>query len=317
MSLPAAPLAAALLRTGAAHLPPRGGFGPRRAARAIEGWGGTAPLLLVGVAVSTQLGSAIATTLFSSVGPIGALGLRTAMAAVLVVAVGGPRVWRLPAARNRLTLLALCVALTAMNICYFEAIARIPLGLASTIDFLGPLSVALLGSRGRIELLCVALAAAGVALLGKPGLGVDGTGLVFALGSAASWAAYILLAKRAVSHSDPLAVLAVAFTLSTVALLPAAIAVAGHALWNASVLGTGLGVAILASGLPYVLELVALRRVRAATFGVLLSLEPGVAALIGLAVLGQRLHPLEVVAVACVVVASAVASRRETAAPPR
>src|SRR5919109_888567 len=169
-----------------------------------------------------------------------------------------------------------------MNACFFEAIARIPLGVASTIEFIGPLLVAVAGSTRRLDLGCALLAGAGVALLGK----------------------------RLVGGAEPLPVLT--FTLSVAAAVLAAPALSAPdaaALWDGSVVATGLAVAALASAIPYLLELLALRVVSAATFSILLSLEPAIAALIGLVVLAQALGAVEVAAIGCVVVASAAAAR--------
>jgi len=288
------------------------GGGPRAPWRARTGalLGGSAPLLVVGVAVSMQLGSALATGLFGRVGPLGILWLRCALAAVLLAAVFGRRALALALPRaSRAGVAALGVVLAAMNACFFEAIARVPLGVASTIEFTGPLLVAVAGSRRRIEVLWALLAGAGVALLGAPGAGVDPLGAAFAFGSAACWAVYILLAKRLVGGAPPLPLLTWTLVAAAVVLTAPALATAGPELWTGPVLATGLAVAALASAVPYLLELLALRLVSAAAFGILLSLEPAVAALIGLVALGQALGAPEVAAMGCVVVASAGAAR--------
>jgi inner membrane transporter RhtA len=298
-----------------------GPAGPRRTptvrglpARGAALAGGSAPLLVIALAVSMHLGSAIATGLFGRVGPLGVLWLRCALAALLLVALFRGRALRLPRA-SRARVAALGVVLAAMNACFFEAIARVPLGVASTIEFTGPLLVALAGSRRRADAGWALLAGLGVALLGSPGADVDALGAAFALGSAACWATYILLAKRLVGSSEPLPVLT--FTLAAAALMLTgpALATSGPSLWDGSVLATGLAVAALASAIPYLLELLALRVVSAATFSILLSLEPAIAALIGLVVLAQALGAVEVAAIGCVVVASAAAARA-AATPP-
>jgi inner membrane transporter RhtA len=283
---------------------PGGGLRPRAAALA----GGSAPLLVVALAVSMHLGSAIATELFGRVGPLGVLWLRCALAALLLVAIFRRRALALPRA-SRPGVVALGVVLAAMNACFFEAIARIPLGVASTIEFTGPLLVAVAGSRRRRDLAFALLAGLGVALLGSPSAGVDALGAVFAFGSAACWATYILLAKRLVGGAEPLPVLTFTLAMAALVLTAPALATSGSALWSGPVLATGLAVAALASAIPYLLELLALRLVSAATFSILLSLEPAIAALIGLAVLGQALGAVEVAAIGCVVVASAAAAR--------
>ena len=211
-------------------------------------------------------------------------------------------------------MVALGVVLAAMNACFFEAIDRIPLGVASTIEFTGPLLVAVLGSRRPRDVGFALLAGLGVALLGSPSANVDTLGAVFAFGSAACWATYILLAKRLVGGAEPLPVLT--YTLATAALVltAPALATAGSSLWDGHVIAVGLAVAALASAIPYLLELLALRMVSAATFSILLSLEPAIAALIGLLVLGQALGAVEIAAMGCVVVASAAAARAASSA---
>ena len=288
-------------------LPPRGPA-RSRGARAAALAGGSAPLLIIGLAVSMHLGSAIATGLFDRVGPVGALWLRCALAAVLLVAVTGRRALRLERAHWR-PVAVLGAVLAAMNVCFFEAIARIPLGVASTIEFTGPLAVAIAGSRRRADVAWALLAGLGVVLLGSPSAGVETTGALLAFGSAACWAAYIVLAKRLMGGAEPLPVLTGTLAVAAVLLTAPATATAGPALWDGRVLAVALAVAALASAIPYLLEFLALRLVSAATFSVLLSLEPAIAALIGLLVLGQMLDALEVAAIGCVVVASAAAAR--------
>jgi inner membrane transporter RhtA len=290
--------------------PPRPPAGPR--ARAAAFAGGSAPLLVVALAVSMHLGSALATGLFGRVGPLGVLWLRCLLAALLLAAIFRRRALSLPRA-SRAGVVALGVVLAAMNACFFEAIDRVPLGVASTIEFTGPLLVAVLGSRRPRDVGFALLAGAGVALLGSPSAGVDGVGALFAFGSAVCWATYILLAKRLVGGAEPLPVLT--FTLATAAIVLTAPAMAssGPGLWDGHVIAVGLAVAALASAIPYLLELLALRAVSAATFSILLSLEPAIAALIGLALLGQALGAVEIVAMGCVVVASAAAARASSA----
>src|SRR4051812_15616843 len=175
-----------------------GGVRTRAAALA----GGSAPLLVVALAVSMHLGSAIATGLFGRVDPVGVLWLRCALAALLLVAIFRRRALALPRS-SRLGVLALGVVLAAMNACFFEAIARVPLGVASTIEFTGPLLVAVAGSRRPRDVAFAALADVGVALLGSPSAHVDTLGAVLAFSSAACWATYILLAKRLIGGGGP------------------------------------------------------------------------------------------------------------------
>jgi len=294
------------------------GGGPRRTpstglrTRAAALAGGSAPLLVVALAVSMHLGSAIATELFGRVGPLGVLWLRCALAALLLAAIFRRRALSLPRA-SRTGVIALGIVLAAMNACFFESIARVPLGVASTIEFTGPLLVAVAGSRRPRDLAFALLAGLGVALLGSPSAGIDPLGALFAFGSAACWATYILLAKRLVGTAEPLPVLTFTLAVAALVLTAPALATSGPELWDGSVLAVGLAVAALASAIPYLLELVALRLVSAATFSILLSLEPAIAALIGLLVLGQALGLVEVAAIGCVVVASAAAARAASA----
>jgi inner membrane transporter RhtA len=289
---------------GPGRVPP----GRGRRARAAAFASGSAPLLVIALAVSMHLGSAIATGLFGRVGPLGVLWLRCALAALLLLAIFRGRALALPRA-SRTGVVALGVVLAAMNACFFESIARVPLGVASTIEFTGPLLVAVAGSRRPRDVAFALLAGIGVALLGSPSAHVDALGAVLAFGSAACWATYILLAKRLIAGAEPLPVLTMTLAVAAVVLTGPALATAGPSLWDGHVLAVGLAVAALASAIPYLLELVALRLVSAATFSILLSLEPAIAALIGLLVLGQALGAIEVAAMGCVVLASAAAAR--------
>ena len=193
-----------------------------------------------------------------------------------------------------------------MNFLFYLALDRLALGITVVLEFVGPLGVAVATSRRRLDLVWVAIAAGGIALLSAGDVGrLDGLGVVFALGAGGCWAAYILLAGplgRAFPGGQGLAI---ALVVAAVLLVPAGIAAGGRELLDPSVLGVGAAVAVLSSAIPYSLELEALRRMRTAAFGVLMSVEPAVAALAGLAVLGQRLAATELAAVALVVVASA------------
>lgn len=261
-------------------------------------------LVLTGIA-SVQFGSALATTLFDEAGPAGTVLLRTAFAALVLAAV-----WR-PAMRGRgettwraVALYGVC--LVGMNLCFYESLDRIPLGIAVTLEFVGPLTVAIVGTRSRRDVIWVVLAAAGVVLL-APGIGdgLDALGVALALTAGGFWGAYILIAARIGRGSAGLGGLSAAMIYATVILVPFGVADAGADLLHPGVLAAGLGVALLSSVLPYTVELEALRRLPERTFGVLLSLEPAVAALVGLIVLDQHLLGREIVAIALVVAASA------------
>jgi len=270
--------------------------------------GRAAPLLIAGVAVSGTCGSALAVNLFGVLGPAGTLWIRSALAG-LILAAAGRRSLRRPTLGQGLRLAALGLALTASNLAFYEALGRIPLGVAATLEFTGPLAIAAAGIRRIRDLAWPLLAAAGVALLGNPAARLDLAGSALALAAGAFWAAYILLSKRLVHEVGPVMTITAAFAVSALALTPAAAGSAGPLL-NGPVMATAVLVAALSAGLPYLLELVALRTVPASTFSILLSLEPAAAALMGLLILGQRLRPADLVAIMLVVIASAGASRR-------
>ena len=265
----------------------------------------TSIALVLGSIVSVQSGAAAATTLFGRVGPAGAVLLRTVFAAVALGLLWRPSVHG--HSRRELRLVAgLGLALAAMNLSFYASLDRIPLGIAVTFEFVGPLGVAIARSHRPGDLVWVGLAAAGIALL-SPGIGgsIDALGVGFALLAGVFWAAYILLAAgvgRAFERGDGLAL---AMALSALVLVPGGIAGGGSELVDPAVLGVGIGVALLSSAIPYSFELEALRRLPEGTFGVLMSLEPAVAALLGYAFLGQSLAARELVAIALVVVASA------------
>src|SRR4051794_40722403 len=212
-----------------------------------------------------HLGSAIAAGLFGRVAPVGVLWLRCALAALLLAAIFRRRALALPRA-SRPGVLALGVVLAAMNACFFEAIARVPLGVASTIEFTGPLLVAVAGSRRRRDLAVALLAGTGVALLGSPSAHVDTLGALFALGSAACWATYILLAKRLVAGAGPLPVLTFTLAVAAVVLTGPALATAGPSLWGGGVRPPRGAGAAPPAGFPLLLQQLAPRLVSAPAF---------------------------------------------------
>jgi inner membrane transporter RhtA len=267
-----------------------------------------APALVLAAIVSVQSGAAIAIKLFPDVGPGGAVLLRIAISAVLLVAVARPR---LSAASNRDLAEAAVfgLALAGMNATFYAALERVPLGVAVTVEFVGPLGVAVAGSRRRLDLLWVGLAAAGVVLLTSGGGHIDIVGVALAFIAGCFWAAYILLSQRVGRAFPGASGLAIALIVAAVAVAPYGVVAGGGHLLDGSVLLRGAAVAVLSSALPYSLELFALRRMRASVFGVLMSLEPAVAALSGLVFLGQHLVAREWIAISCVVVASIGATR--------
>jgi inner membrane transporter RhtA len=262
-------------------------------------------LVLVGIG-SVQVGAAFATKLFPHLGPAGTVLLRVLFAAVVLCAIWRPRPRAYTARELRLAAL-FGLSLALMNLSFYEALDRIHLGIAVTLEFVGPLGVALAGSRSRLDVVWALLAASGVILLG--GVGTPSlTGVVFALAAGGFWAAYILLNARVGRAFRGGGGLAIAMAIGTVPLIPVGIADAGAALLHPDLLAVGFAVAMLSSVVPYSLELEALRRIRSQRFGVLMSLEPAMAALAGLVVIGQDLSGLDVVAIALVVTASAGAT---------
>ena len=273
---------------------------------------GAAGLVMVGV-ISVQLGSAVATTVFDELGPGGAVFLRTLFAAAVLLAIWRPTASLLRGSTLR-DVVAFGVVLAAMNCFFFLALDRLPLGIAVTLEFAGPLAVAIASSRRPLDTLWVALAAAGVLLL-APGIGdgLDPLGVVFALTAGAFWGAYILVSSRIGRGQAGRPGLAVAMGLATIILLPIGIADGGAELLDPRLLALGVVIAMLSSAIPYLAEMEALTRLPAGTFGVLLSIEPALAALVGYIVLDQGLLTREVVAVGLVVAASAGALSTEPA----
>jgi inner membrane transporter RhtA len=261
--------------------------------------------LVMGAIASVQLGAAVATTLFDELGPAGTVLLRTGFAAVALVVFWRPHLHgRTRGALRDAALYGLTLA--AMNLSFYGALDRIPLGIAVTLEFTGPFAVAVAGSRRASDLLWVALAAAGIVLL-SPGVhgSLDTTGALLAFLAGVFWAAYIVLAARVGRAFSGGQGLTLAMVVATLVLLPSGIVAGGSELGDPALLAAGLAVALLSSAIPYSLELEALRRLPKGTFGVLMSLEPAVAALVGLVGLGQELSADEVVAIALVVAASA------------
>ncbi|HEX2103368.1 MAG TPA: EamA family transporter [Solirubrobacteraceae bacterium] len=273
--------------------------------------------MVMAAAVSVQFGAALGATLFDELGPGGASLLRQAFAAAILLALWRPKVRTYGRPALRLAA-AFGVALGLMNLCFYEALDRIPLGVCVTIEFIGPVGVAVLFSRRALDLLWVALAVLGIVLLANPfgAGGVDPTGLALILAAAACWAVYIVLAQRATRVFHGSTGLALAAGVAWLMPLGPGLAEAGVSeLLAPSALAIGLAVAVLSSVIPYSLESESLRRLPASVFGVLMSLEPAVAALAGFVVLGQTLGGREVVAIVLVIAASIGVTRR-SATPP-
>ena len=298
------------------------------------------PLLLGAGVVSVQVGAGLAARLFGTVTAAGLTGVRLWAAALMLAALGArptirairgviaERAWR-----DAGVVLAFGVTLGVMNFSIYQAMARIPLGIAVTIEFLGPLAVAIASSRRLIDVVWVLLAGTGVTLLstvgvsvakvggtglGGTGLGGTGagppsvvTGVLFALAAATSWACYIMLSAATGRRFSGSSGLVIAMGVAAVLVTPVAVVSAGRSLFTPAVLGTGLAIGLLSSVIPYRFELETLRRVSARVFGIWMSLEPAVAALVGVVLLSQALSAPQWIAIGCVVVASAGAALGE------
>ena len=283
--------------------------------------------MLVGTGiVSVQLGAGLAARLFTEVPPAAVTGLRLATSAVLMAAIGGRGLARTlgQLIRGRRwpdagVAVAFGVTLAVMNFSIYQSFARIPLGIAVTIEFLGPLAVAVVSSRHLIDLLWVGLAGLGVTLLADGGTALAGgqvpgshggpgrpwLAVAFALVAAAGWAAYIMLSASTGRRLSGSSGLVIAMIIAALLVAPPAVAAGGAAVLRPGVLATGAVIGLLSSVVPYRFELEALRRIPARVFGIWMSLEPAVAALVGLVVLSESLAARQWAAVCCVVAASA------------
>ena len=278
----------------------------------------SAPLLVLAAVVSVQFGGALAATLVPEIGAGGSVLLRLAFACLILYAIARPS-WRGRSRADWLTVVLFGLVLAAMNFSFYASLAHLPIGVAVTIEFLGPLTLAAAQSRRVVDLVAVAVAAGGVVLvsdvLATSWASLDRVGVLLAATAGAMWAAYIVLSQRTGRRFARLDGLSLALVVATVAVLP--LGVGTIPTWSPHTVGLGLGIAILSSVLPYSLELVALRHLRANVFGILLSLEPAVASLAGFIVLAQVLSPTQLAGMACVVAASIIVlgARRAARAP--
>jgi inner membrane transporter RhtA len=253
-----------------------------------------------------QLGAALSHPMLLTFGPVAVTWLRLCWAAVLLLAFVRPfDAWREVFTGRAWSAVALGVASGAMTLCYFESLARIPQGMANAIEFLGPLSVAVAGSRRARDLLWAALAAVGVALLLRPGRAwqPDAAGIAFAGAAAVCWALYIVLTKRVGARFAGFDGIAISLTIAALVTTPFGLAQAWGQVSARDALAAG-GLAILIPVLPYVLELAALRRLSTRSFGILMSAEPAIATLMGATLLAQVPGPLPAVGFLCVIGAS-------------
>ncbi|MEU3523714.1 EamA family transporter [Streptomyces sp. NPDC038707] len=271
---------------------------------------GPVGLVLAG-GISVQFGGALAVTLMPRAGALGVVTLRLLAAAIVLLLVCRPRL-RGHSRSDWGTVIAFGVAMGAMNGLFYEAVDRIPLGPAVTLEVLGPLALSVLASRRALNALWAGLALAGVFLLGGGGFGdLDPLGVAFALGAGAMWATYIVFSARTGRRFPQADGLALAMAVAALLFLPLGIADAGTRLLDPTTIALGSAVALLSSVLPYTLELLALRRLPASTFAILMSLEPAIAATAGFLVLGQSLAPAEAAAIALVIAASIGAVRTQ------
>ncbi|SES39668.1 inner membrane transporter RhtA [Pedococcus cremeus] len=279
-----------------------------------------APLLVLAAVVSVQFGGALAATLVPEIGAPGSVTLRLLFAALVLGAVARPRL-RGHSRGAWLTVVLFGLALGLMNLSFYASLARLPIGVAVTIEFLGPLTLATVLSRRLVDVLAVVAAGAGVTLISQaltvPLADLDWVGLGLAATAGACWAAYIILSRRTGAAFASLDGLALAMAVALLAVAPFGLGTVPS--WSGEVVAKGLGIALLSSVLPYSLELLALRRLSPRVFGILLSLEPAAAALAGWLVLGQSLTGHQLAGMALVVAASAVvmgAGRRRQPADP-
>ena len=271
-------------------------------------------LVLIGM-LSVQFGAAVSKGLFDEIPPVGMVLLRLFTSSLILLALARPRLGGRAAVDWR-PVLALGLALGAMNWAFYESFARIPLGVAVTIEFIGPLAVAAVGSRRPRDLVWVGLAAMGIALFGAGPTKVDALGFGLALLAGGCWALYIVSTAATGRRWAGVEGLAVASTVATLAVAPFAVATAGARLLDPRLLVLGALVGFLSSVIPYSLEMVALRTLPPRVFGILMSLEPAVAALVAAVLLREWLTPLQLLAMACVTAAS-VGAARTTPEPAR
>ncbi|MEV0302481.1 EamA family transporter [Streptomyces prasinus] len=279
---------------------------------APRGRGSLGPVgLVLAGGISVQFGGALAVTLMPRAGALGVVTLRLLVAAVVLLLVCRPRL-RGHSRADWTTVIVFGIAMAGMNGLFYQSVARIPLGTAVTLEVLGPLALSVLASRRAINFLWAGLALAGVVLLGGGSFGsLDPLGVAFALGAGVMWAAYIVFSARTGRRFPQADGLALAMGVAALLFLPLGIVESGTKLLEPTTLALGAAVAVLSSVLPYTLELLALRRLPASTFAILMSLEPAIAAAAGFLVLSQALTLTESAAIALVIAASMGAVRTQ------
>ncbi|MGO0576221.1 EamA family transporter [Ornithinimicrobium panacihumi] len=266
-----------------------------------------AVVLVLLAIVSVQFGAALAVTLLPLVGVVGSVSIRLVLAAIILCVFVRPTI-RGRSRADWLVVGMFAVALSLMNLTFYGSLDRLPLGVATTIEFLGPLALAAAVSRRARDLSAVVAALGGIVLISEamttPWDELDHLGIALAASAGACWAAYIVLSRRTGARFPGLDGIALAMAIGAIITLPWGLMTAGAALWSPDALVRGLGIALLSSAIPYSLELLALRHLSSGTFGILLSLEPAAAALAGLLVLGQVLTVPQLVGMGLVVLAS-------------
>ncbi|WP_371750206.1 DMT family transporter [Streptomyces sp. NBC_01283] len=276
-------------------------------------WGALGPVgLVLAGGVSVQFGGAIAVSVMPKAGALGIVTLRLAFAAMVLMIVCRPKV-RGHSRADWGTVIAFGVAMAGMNGLFYQSVARIPMGPAVTLEVLGPLALSVFASRRAVNLIWAGLALCGVFLLGGGGgfSGLDPVGVAYALGAGAMWATYIMFSARTGRRFPQADGLALAMVVAAVLFLPLGLVESGEKLVRPEVLGLGAAVAVMSSVLPYTLELLALRRLPASTFAIMMSLEPAIAAIAGFLVLNQALSVNEAMAISLVIAASMGAVRTQ------
>jgi inner membrane transporter RhtA len=264
------------------------------------------PVALLVVAIASfQVGASIAKTMFPLVGAIGTVTVRVVLGTAILAITMKP--WRASLAPDsRWALVIYGVALGLMNLCFYIALSRIPLGITVTVEFWGPLAVAVFTSRRAVDFCWIVLTIGGLLLLlpiAHQGGRLDPVGILYAFGAGAFWALYIIFGRQAgAAHGAQTVVLG--SIISTIIIAPIGLATAGPALFSRSVLLPGLAVAILSTALPYTLEMIALTRMPARTFGILMSGDPALAAFCGFVFLNERLSGMQWVAIMLIIGAS-------------
>lgn len=260
-------------------------------------------------AFSVQAGAAFAKGIFPSLGVAWTAAIRIGLSAIMLLVMFRPAVRRFTAAQWR-TVIPYGITIGVMNLLFYQAIVRIPLGLVVALEFVGPLALAIAGSRRALDVVWVVLAMGGIALIApfQADSTVDPAGVIYALLTGACWAAYIVLGGRLSKQLDAGVAVAVGMAVATVTILPYAMVAGGIDGFAANLLLPCIAMAVLSSALPFTLEMKALRQLPSRTFSVLMSLEPAVAALCGLLLLGEQLSVTQWTAVALVVIASAGAA---------